>query len=172
MVIDPEPEVSAGDFTVWLAATQRVLRQADDAAVPCDGCIACCTASQFIHIGPDETDALAAIPPALLFPAPGLPPGHVLLGYDEAGRCPMLVDGACSIYASRPLTCRAYDCRVFAATGIEDAPEPVATRARRWRFAYSDASARAVHEELMDRARGLAGGTATQRAVRALTDLP
>ena len=85
--------------------------------VPCDGCTACCTSSQFVHIGPDETDTLARIPRRLLFPAPRLPAGHVLMGYDENGHCPMLVDGACSIYEHRPRTCRTYDCRVFPAAG-------------------------------------------------------
>ena len=37
-------------------------------------------------------------------PAPGMPPGHTVLGYDEAGDCPMLVAGACSISAHRPRT--------------------------------------------------------------------
>src|SRR5689334_12051664 len=93
--------------------------------VPCGACTACCTASQFVHIGPDEADALAHIPAELLFPAPGLPRGHVLLGYDEHGRCPMLVDDGCSIYAHRPQTCRTYDCRVLPAAGVaadEDQP--------------------------------------------------
>ena len=87
--------------------------------VPCGTCTACCTSSQFVHIEPDERDALAHIPAELLFPAPGRPRGHVLLGYDERGHCPMLVDGACSIYAHRPRTCRTYDCRVFAAAGVD-----------------------------------------------------
>ncbi len=96
-----------------------------------------CTASQFVHVEPDEADTLARIPAALLFPAPGLPRGHVVLGYDERGHCPMLVDGACSIYEHRPRTCRTYDCRVFPATGIVPDDQPlIAERARRWRFSY------------------------------------
>ena len=57
--------------------------------MPCGECTACCTASQFIHVAPDEHDALTAIPPEVLFPAPGFPPGHVLMGYDDQGNCPM-----------------------------------------------------------------------------------
>src|SRR5438552_2615582 len=98
---------------------QSALRGDADSDVPCAGCTACCTSSQFVHIGPDETDALAHIPAELLFPAPQRPPGHVVLGYDERGHCPMLVDGRCSIYEHRPQTCRIYDCRVFTAAGIE-----------------------------------------------------
>ncbi|MFA6001077.1 MAG: hypothetical protein WC828_03075 [Thermoleophilia bacterium] len=37
---------------------------------------------------------------------------------DCDGCCPMLIDGGCSIYEHRPLTCRIYDSRVFAAAGI------------------------------------------------------
>ena len=110
------------------------------ADVPCGGCTACCTASQFVHVDPDETDALAHIPRDVLFPAPGLPPGHVLMGYDEHGACPMFVDGGCSIYEHRPRACRIYDCRIFAATGVDvadDGTTAVAARVRRWRFAYT-----------------------------------
>ena len=85
---------------------------------PCGGCTACCTSSQFVHIEPDETRTLSRIPAALLFPAPGLPRGHRLMGYDENGHCPMLVDATCSIYADRPRTCRTYDCRIFPAADI------------------------------------------------------
>lgn len=105
--------------------------------VPCGDCNACCRGSYFIHIGRDETTARAAIPHELLVRAPGLPEGEVVLGYDGQGRCPMLADGTCSIYPSRPMTCRRYDCRVFAAAGIlPEAPEraAIAQRVRRWRF--------------------------------------
>src|SRR5688572_23451385 len=103
--------LAAGRFSEWLVEMQHALRGERDAAVPCDGCTACCTSSQFIHIEPDETETLAQIPRELLFPAPGSP-GHVVLGYDDHGRCPMLVDEKCSIYEHRPRTCRTYDCRV------------------------------------------------------------
>ena len=107
--------------------------------VPCGACTACCTSSQFVHIEPDETETLAHVPAALRFPAPGLPKGHVVLGYDERGHCPMLVDGACSIYEHRPRTCRTYDCRVFAVTGVEPEGQPaIAARVREWRFEIDD----------------------------------
>lgn len=155
-----DEELDAGAFTPWLAGVQRALRGEASSDVPCGDCTACCTASQFIHIGPDETDTLAHVPSALRFPAPGLPEGHVVLGYDEHGRCPMLVDNACSIYAHRPRTCRTYDCRIFPATGVDlthDGKPLIAARARRWRFdlatdddrarqAALRAAAGAVHE--------------------------
>src|SRR5262245_45885670 len=112
-------DLDGGDFSSWLATTQRAIRGDIDADVPCDGCTACCRSSQFVHIAPDETDTLAHIPPALLFPAPQMTRGHVVLGYDERGHCPMLADDGCSIYEHRPRTCRTYDCRVFAAAGVE-----------------------------------------------------
>jgi Fe-S-cluster containining protein len=76
----------------------------------------------FIHISPEETRTIQRIPRELLFPAPGKPKGHVLMGYTDQGYCPMLVAGECSIYEDRPQTCRDYDCRVFAATGISVDP--------------------------------------------------
>jgi hypothetical protein len=80
--------------------------------------------------------ALAHVPRELLFAAPGMPSGHVLLPYDDRGRCPQLDEGGrCIIYDHRPLTCRTYDCRVFAAAGIDADREPITRRARRWRFA-------------------------------------
>ncbi|MCU1374508.1 MAG: hypothetical protein JWO68_1794 [Actinomycetia bacterium] len=138
--------------------------------VPCGECTACCTASQFIHIGPDEVDALAHIPTPLLFPAPGLPAGHVLMGYDERGHCPMLVEGRCTIYAHRPRTCRTYDCRVFPATGIEPDDERIAQQARRWVFDFPTPVDQEAHDAVRAAAAALADtpATATQRAVLAL----
>jgi len=104
---------AAGRFGPWLAGMHEALDGTADSDVPCGTCTACCHAAQFIHIAPDETDTLAHIPPALLFPAPRAPKGHVLMGYDRDGRCPMLVGDRCSIYAHRPRTCRTYDCSVF-----------------------------------------------------------
>jgi hypothetical protein len=144
-----EGPLEAGDFGEWVDATLAAIRGERSADVPCGGCTACCTASQFVHIGPDETDALAHIPAELLFPAPLLPAGHVLLGHDERGHCPMLHEGRCSIYAHRPRTCRTYDCRVFAAAdaGIDGGVDGlISDRARRWRFAYPTAADRSRHE--------------------------
>jgi Fe-S-cluster containining protein len=134
-----ENELDAGRFTVWLSDMQAALRGERDADVPCDGCTACCTSSMFIHIEPDELDTLAHIPKELLFRAPQRPHGQVVLGHDERGHCPMLVENRCSIYEHRPRTCRTYDCRVFAATGLDAADgderkSAIAQRVERWRF--------------------------------------
>jgi len=121
--------------------TQGVIRTGDTSNVPCGSCTACCTSSQFIHIAPDEVDPLGVIPRDVLFPAPRLPVGHVLMGYDDNGHCPMLVDGACSIYEHRPRTCRTYDCRAFAASGLElDDPtkRAINDQVSRWQFQFED----------------------------------
>lgn len=131
--------IRAGDFAAWFHKT------GGNADVPCGSCTGCCRSSMFIHIKPDETRALARIPKQLLFPAPGQPKGHVLLGYNERGECPMLVANHCSIYADRPQTCRDFDCRVYAAAGT--APDGVtqsaiADRVRAWEFELPDAQSR------------------------------
>jgi uncharacterized protein len=102
----------------------------------------------FIHIGPEETRTLQRIPGALLFPAPGLPKGHVLMGYRDTGNCPMLVDNECSIYKDRPRTCRDYDCRVFAATDVPVDPRTqpeIASRVKAWVFDYASEESREEH---------------------------
>jgi uncharacterized protein len=133
-------DLPAGEFSTWLVEIQGAIRGEHGSDVPCGTCTACCTSSQFVHIAPDETDALAHIPAQLLFPAPRLPRGHVLMGYDEHGRCPMLIENKCSIYAHRPRTCRTYDCRVFPATGLDVADDEskqlIAEQSKRWKFSF------------------------------------
>ena len=162
----------AGPFGAWLGRMQAALRGEADADVPCGECTACCTSAQFVHIAPDETETLARIPAALLFPAPRLPEGHVVLGYDERGHCPMLRDGGCSIYDHRPRTCRVYDCRVFSAAGVaptEPAKHAVAERVRTWQFAYADDGDRSAHEALKQ---AVAAGADPVAAVAAAADPP
>jgi FMN phosphatase YigB (HAD superfamily) len=136
------PPLPAGDFSAWLRAALAALAEEAPADVPCGSCNACCRTSHFIHVRPEERRTRARLPRELLFPAPGLPPGNLVLAYDEAGRCPMLVDGRCTIYADRPLACRTYDCRVYAATGVPTDREAIAEQARRWRFSYPTADDR------------------------------
>ena len=147
------PVLDAGEFSAWVAQMTDAMRGARPADVPCGDCTGCCTSSQFVHVEPDDVDALAHIPDELLFPAPHAPEGHRLLGYNERGHCPMLVDGGCSIYEFRPWTCRTYDCRIFAATGVEaDDDKPViANRARQWRFRF-DSDDGKIRQEAMSAA--------------------
>ncbi len=161
---------------------ERALRGAGESDVPCGGCTACCESSQFVHIEPDERATLDVIPAELLFPAPRMPEGHVLLGYDEHGRCPMLSDGACTIYDHRPRTCRTYDCRIFPAAAVEiDDPtqSAIAERARRWKFTFPTETDRVQHDAmraatayLVEHPDALPGAevpvNATQRAVLAI----
>src|SRR3984957_10470899 len=185
MAHDPskdEPTLAAGDFSPWMGEMDRALRGNGGSDVPCDGCTACCRSSQFVHIGPDEADTLPHIPADLLFPAPRLPTGHMLLGYDERGHCPMLIDNRCSIYEHRPRTCRTYDCRVFPAAEIEiDGSDQVriARQVRRWRFSFPSEADRTHHAAVRAAARFLDAhadllpaearpANATQRAILAL----
>lgn len=139
----------AGEFSAWVAQMHEAMRGERSADVPCGGCTACCRSSQFVHIEPDEVDTLAHVPPGLAFPAPGLPSGHVVLGYDERGQCPMLADDRCSIYAHRPRTCRTYDCRVFPAAGVAPDDKPlIVERATRWQFHHADEASGARHDEV------------------------
>ncbi len=126
----------AGGFSSWIRGVEAAIRDGAASRVPCEGCTACCRAHQFVPVAPDEADTLARVPEELLFPAPGGPPGHRVLPHDEQGHCPMLVADRCSIYEHRPRACRTYDCRIFAATGVDPGggQEAVAARARRWRF--------------------------------------
>ena len=116
-----------------------------------------------------------------MFPAPGLPSGHVVLGYDEHGHCPMLIDNQCSIYEHRPATCRTYDCRIFPAAGLridDDDKVLIDRQAQRWRFSYPTPADRNRHVAVRAAATFLddhpdllprgAGSTATQRAVLAI----
>jgi Fe-S-cluster containining protein len=151
-------DLPAGDFSPWLADMQDALVGQRDSKVPCGSCTACCTASQFVHIAPDETDTLSHIPTELLFQAPRLPPGHRVLGYDEHGHCPMLKNNQCSIYEFRPRACRTYDCRVFPATGVVLTgvhTQHIARRSDRWRFTFSSGADRAEYDALHAAARFL-----------------
>lgn len=173
--ISPLP---AGPFSGWLSRMTRALESGGSSDVPCGDCAACCEGSYFIHVTPTDSGALERIPVALLFDAPGAGAGHRLMGYDGRGRCPMLQETSCTIYPDRPGTCRTYDCRIFAATGLAEPGEArsaIMARAARWRFDYADDMERAQHEALKVAAwalvssegplRSLLPGNATQLAM-------
>jgi Fe-S-cluster containining protein len=171
-------DLDAGDFASWAVGMQGAIRGERGSDVPCGACTACCTSSQFVHVEPDETDTLAHIPAELLFAAPLRPHGHMVLGYNERGHCPLLVDNKCSIYEHRPRTCRTYDCRVFAAAGVEvegDDQADIARQARRWRFSYPTEADRAAQDAVRAAVTFLesehedgAPTNATQLAIRAI----
>ncbi|MEM7097393.1 MAG: YkgJ family cysteine cluster protein [Pseudomonadota bacterium] len=140
----------AGSFDQWLESVQRSTKADLTLDVPCGQCNGCCRSGYFIRVHRSETSALAAIPEQLLFPAPGENDIFVM-GYDHKGRCPMLKANQCSIYDSRPLTCRTYDCRIFSGSGIDaGANRPAVNESvKRWRFTYDDQHDARKHQALM-----------------------
>lgn len=61
----------------------------------------------------------------------------------------MLESNKCSIYRDRPQTCLDYDCRIFAAAGIDaggDDKAVINKRVREWRFAYPTECDQREHE--------------------------
>jgi hypothetical protein len=89
-----------------------------------------------------------------------MPRGHVLLGYDDQGRCPMLVDNRCSVYEHRPRTCRTYDCRIFPAAGLHlDGADKaqIGRRARRWQFDHPSVTDQVEHDAVRAAAAYLEG---------------
>lgn len=141
--------IAAGPFRAWLESALAALRGEAGMEVPCGGCVGCCTSSYFVRVRPEETRTLAVIPAGLLFDAPGEPPGDRLLPCARGGACPMFDGAGCSIYADRPRACREYDCRIFAAAGIDAGGADKAVinqRVRAWEFSYGSDAERAAHE--------------------------
>jgi Fe-S-cluster containining protein len=130
----------AGEFNEWITGFIQAMKGTASGDVPCGECVGCCTSSKFILVRPTDTQARKAIPEELLFSVPGLPAGHHLLGYDKNGHCPMFKKGKCTIYTTRPETCRQYDCRVLAATGASTKDESlvIGNRVQAWDFSYSN----------------------------------
>jgi hypothetical protein len=151
-------ELDAGAFGTWLLNATEAIAGRAAADVPCGDCAACCQSSQFVHVGRDETRSLTEIPVELLFPAAGRAIGDRLMGYDEQGRCPMLVERQCVIYQNRPVTCKSYDCRVFPAAAIapSDNENPlIAKQAERWVFQYPQEDDRQKHRAVQAAAQHL-----------------
>ncbi|HEY8538280.1 MAG TPA: YkgJ family cysteine cluster protein [Steroidobacteraceae bacterium] len=119
--------------------------------VPCGDCVGCCVSSYFIPVRPRDKGAIARIPVELLVRRPGRRGTEAVLGYRDDGTCPMFSGGRCTIYEDRPQTCRDYDCRIFAAAGIDAGgadKDVINRRVRAWRFDYEDESARRAHEAI------------------------
>ena len=144
----PPAPIDAGDFATWLSQTRAMLRGEAGPEVPCGDCVGCCVSSYPVPIRAHESASLAAIPIQHLARSAN---HHALIIALPDGRCPMLNSEAkrCSIYSQRPLTCRDYDCRIFAAAGIaagSDDRSVINARVREWRFSYGNASDRMTHE--------------------------
>lgn len=141
---------------------RRALSGREGMDVACGDCVGCCTSSYYIKVRARDRDALSAIPARHLQPDPAAA-GGMLMGFDASGHCPMFGTGGCSIYRSRPETCRTYDCRVFAAAGMTAGEQRPAINARvaRWRFEYPTAG-----DEREQRAVRAAAGFLRQHPVR------
>jgi uncharacterized protein len=139
--------IDAGPFGAWLDEFLASLRGRGGTTVPCGDCRGCCISSYSILVRPEDAQAVAVIPAHLLTNAPALGPGVKAMGYLPDGTCPMLQAGECSIYEHRPQTCRDYDCRVFAAAGIDagESKPAINKRVREWRFRYEQESDREAH---------------------------
>ena len=145
--------VAAGAFGGWLEQMRASLRGEGGTAVPCGDCVGCCASGYPVVIRGEDKKAAAEIP--LQYIARSTDGRTLMLALPD-GTCPMLSDRKCSIYASRPQTCRDYDCRVFAAAGIDAGGEERAVinqRVRAWRFEYPSNADVQAHEAVRSAAR-------------------
>jgi uncharacterized protein len=144
--------IPAGDFLEWLQHFRASLLGNEGSQVPCGDCRGCCISGYSVQIRPRDAGARALIPAELLVSARGFARDELTMAARPNGTCPMLRDNECSIYEARPQTCRDYDCRVFAAAGIEPGgPDKVVInrRVRQWRFSYPIELDRKAHSAVM-----------------------
>lgn len=140
--------VAAGPFGAWLARARAALRGEAGNDVPCGDCVGCCTSSYYIPLRPRDAAVLEQVPAAFLTKSQNQPDSPWLMGYRPNGHCPMFAGQGCSVYATRPQTCRDYDCRVFAAAGIDAGgsdKDTINRRVRAWTFTYTDDAEREAH---------------------------
>jgi hypothetical protein len=140
--------VAAGPFGDWLRKVRLSLQGNQGMDVPCGDCVGCCVSSYSVQLRPEDHRAVARIPADYVVSAPGFPAGHLTMRALANGVCPMLDACKCSIYSVRPQTCLDYDCRIFAAAGIDagDGKAVINKRVREWRFSYPQGSDRLEHD--------------------------
>lgn len=138
--------VAAGPFGAWLRQMRRSLRGDEGMDVPCGDCVGCCVSGYSVQLRPEDQRARSQIPAELLVSPPGFPAGHLTVPPRPDGLCPMLHAGKCTIYHVRPQTCLDYDCRIFAAAGIDAGKPIIDKRVREWRFSYPSETDRLEHE--------------------------
>lgn len=138
--------VAAGPFSDWLRRMRRSLKGDEGMDVPCGECVGCCVSGYSVQLRPEDARARAQIPAQLLMSPPGFPAGHLTVQPKPDGLCPMLHAGRCTIYHVRPQTCLDYDCRIFAAAGIDAGKPIIDRRVREWRFSYPSENDRLEHE--------------------------
>ena len=145
----PASTLPAGDFLHWLQHFRASLLGNQGSDVPCGDCRGCCISGYSVQIRPHDTGARELIPAELLARVPGFAADELTLAARPDGTCPMLRDNECSIYESRPQTCRDYDCRVFAAAGISPDKVVIRQRVSQWRFSYPTELDRQAHEAVL-----------------------
>lgn len=143
---DIDNTVPAGSFGQWLVQARAALRGTGGMNVPCGDCVGCCTSSYSILLRPHDA-ALDVVPVKFLSSVPGMAYPHAKMNPLQNGHCPMFQQGKCAIYAQRPQTCLDYDCRVFAAAGIQtgDNRPVINQRIRQWRFTYESEADHRTH---------------------------
>jgi uncharacterized protein len=184
MPADLTASVDAGSFGQWLAAMRAVLRGEAEADVPCGDCIGCCISSYPIPLRPEDVKARAEVPEQFLLGATATGE-RWMMGFREDGSCPFMQQRQCGIYASRPQTCRDYDCRLYAAAGLvpDGNRAVIEQRVREWRFsldsaaeqAQAEAVRRAAHfirDNALLFAPGMRARSATAAAVLAVKTYP
>jgi uncharacterized protein len=137
--------IDAGLFADWLQAMRAALAGDGGTDVPCGECRGCCVSGYPVPIRPRDAPMRAAIPAGHLVASAG----REFMTARPDGTCPMLVNRECSVYGRRPQTCRDYDCRIFAAAGIDaggPARSVINERVRAWRFRYRDDADHALHD--------------------------
>jgi uncharacterized protein len=145
-------QIPAGAFGEWLSKARASLLGDCGADVLCGDCTGCCTSGYSVQLRPEDARARAAIPAEFVSRAPGFPSGHLTMRPLPDGTCPMLREGKCSIYAQRPQTCRDFDCRIFAAAGVDAGGAEKAAinrRVRQWQFTYPSETDKLAHDAVM-----------------------
>lgn len=98
-----------------------------DVEVPCGSCTACCRSGYAVHITEDEAK--------VLLKHHRTEDGTLVLDKKDGKECVYLQGGQCSVYGSRPETCRIYDCRLVSFVGGRYRGEnPINKALERWEF--------------------------------------
>jgi hypothetical protein len=123
------PARSMGSVATVLRQCNRNIRDGD-ASVPCGACTACCRA-------PTLAVDLVGDEPSRYRCHLDRDGSRHILDKNPDGSCVYLVDGRCSIYHDRPKSCRRYDCRPYALTGVLPCDDPVVIEAiNQWRVEH------------------------------------
>jgi Fe-S-cluster containining protein len=114
---------------------------------PCNGCTACCRGLNVaLHVR-ESGEGLKY---------DTLPDGTRRLRRNPDGSCVHLVGGNCEVYATRPLTCRIFDCRDNAVTSCAspDQEQPLTEAIMRWRPEFKTFADRELftrlHQEVLE----------------------